>query len=177
MVMVALLNHATTAEEMEDGHADGEAVLDLIEDGGVGAVGEFAGDFDAAIDRAGMHDEHVGLAFLKARHVQAEEGDVLAHGGEEAALLTFVLNAQEHDDIGVGQDRIEVVRDLHAKFRKDFRHQRGRADQRHARAELGQRPNIRARHAAEEDIAANHDVQVLPRAFVAEPFAHSERVE
>ncbi len=61
--------------------------------------------------------------------------------------------------------------------RKDLRHQRGRADQRDARAEFGQRPDIGTRHAAEEDVAANDHMEVLPVALAAEPLAHGEGIE
>ena len=40
----------------QEGGADGEAVGDLIEDGGLGAVGGFAGDFEASDHGAGVHD-------------------------------------------------------------------------------------------------------------------------
>ena len=64
-----------------------------------------------------------------------------------------------------------------AELGENLRHQRGRPDQRDARAELGQRPDIGTRHAAEEDVAADDDVEVFPLALAAEPFAHGEGVE
>jgi hypothetical protein len=75
------------------------------------------------IDRPGMHDEYVGIAGVEPFHVEAEERDILADRGEKAAALALVLDAQEHDDIGVGQDRIEIVGDIHAQLAEDFRHQ------------------------------------------------------
>ena len=76
-----------------------------------------------------------------------------------------------------GQHGVEVVADLDAQFAEDIGHERGRADQRDARAELAQRPDIGARHAAEEDVAADDDMERFPRAIRAEALAHGEGVE
>ena len=73
-----------------------------------------------------------------------------------------MLDAQEHDDIGLRQHRIEVVRDVDAQLAEDFGHEGGGADQRDARAKLAQRPEVGARHAAEEDVAADDDVERFP---------------
>lgn len=45
--------------KVEDCHADGDTVGDLVEDEGVGGVGEIGVDFDAAVDRAWVHDDGV----------------------------------------------------------------------------------------------------------------------
>ena len=54
------------------------------------------------------------------------------------------------------------------------RHQRARADERDVRAELEQRVDVRARDAAEEDVADDRDVQPGDRPFL---FADGEEVE
>ena len=46
-----------------------------------------------------------------------------------------------------------------AKFLKLARHERARADQGHARAQFEQAENIRARDAAEENVADDRDMQ------------------
>ena len=56
------MTSATAAAEVKHRHADGEAVGDLVEDDAARAVGEFAVDLDAAIDRAGMHDQASGFS-------------------------------------------------------------------------------------------------------------------
>ena len=68
-------NPATDEEEHR--HAHGEAVGDLFQNDGAPAVGDFAVDFHAAIDRAGMHDEHVGFCLREPRFVQAEEASCI----------------------------------------------------------------------------------------------------
>src|SRR5882724_3141135 len=45
--------------QVEDSHANGEAVGDLIENDALQSVGNVAVDLDAAIDRAGMHDQAI----------------------------------------------------------------------------------------------------------------------
>ena len=53
--------------EIKNGHAHGETVGDLVENDALHAVGDFAVDFDAAIDRARMHDQAIGLQQFRAR--------------------------------------------------------------------------------------------------------------
>src|SRR5690606_3903455 len=59
-------------------HAHGDAEGDLVKNDGAFAVGHFAGDFHAAIDRAGMHDNGVGLRAAQAIVGQAIETEELA---------------------------------------------------------------------------------------------------
>jgi len=124
-----------------------------------------------------MHDEHVGLALLEAGHVQAEEGDVFAHGGEKAALLALVLMRRSMITSASGRTESRSCANLDAELREDVGHERGRPDQGDARAELGQRPDIGARDAAEEDVAADDDVEILPLASAGQPLAHGKGVE
>ncbi len=52
-----------------------------------------------------------GLQLRGAGFGQAEEGGVFAEAGEIFLPLPLVLDAQEVDDVGVGQHGIEIVRD------------------------------------------------------------------
>src|ERR671931_1438 len=65
-------------EKIEHGHSNGDTVRHLFEDDRVRAVGHFRCDLDAAIHRAGMHDDHVGFRALHAFDRHAEDGEVLA---------------------------------------------------------------------------------------------------
>ena len=47
--------------EVEDSHADSDAVGHLLEDDAAGGVGDVAVDLDAAVDGARVHDDGVGL--------------------------------------------------------------------------------------------------------------------
>src|ERR1700674_3530619 len=48
-------------EQIQNGHANRDAVGDLLEDAGLRAVGNFGRDLDAAIDRAGMQNDRGGF--------------------------------------------------------------------------------------------------------------------
>ena len=64
--------------EIKDGHAHGDPVGDLLKDDAAGGIGERTVDFDAAIDRAGMHDDGVGLDPRGSSLVEAEHAGVFA---------------------------------------------------------------------------------------------------
>ena len=57
----AVSSVAPEISRIEKSHAHGDAVGDLFENAGLRAVGDFGRDFDAAIHRAGMQDERIGL--------------------------------------------------------------------------------------------------------------------
>ena len=100
-----------------------------------------------------------GLSSLARALGQAEERGVFAEAGEVFLPLPLVLDAQQVDDVGVREHVVEVVRDRAAELLELARHERARADERDARAELEQRVDVRARDAAEEDVAEDGDVQ------------------
>src|SRR2546423_293560 len=152
--------------EIEDGHADRETVGYLLEDDALGAIGQFAVDLDAAIDRPGMHDEAIGLEPFAALLRQAKEPHVFADPWEIFLSLTFVLNPKQIDHVRRLEDFVQVVRNGHAEFFKFVRYQRARADEGHARAEFQEPEDIRARHAAEENVADDSDVQSRDGAFM-----------
>ena len=56
-------------------------------------------DLDAAVHRPGMHDERVGLGRGELGVVEAEEVEILADRGHEAAVHALGLEAQHHDDV------------------------------------------------------------------------------
>src|SRR5262245_36928836 len=66
-------------EQVQHGHPHGDAVRHLFEDHRVRAVRHFRGDLDAAVHRAGVHDDHVGLRALHAIDGHPEHREVLAH--------------------------------------------------------------------------------------------------
>lgn len=60
-------------QQVQAGHADHEAVGDLIEDDRMRTVGDFGSDLDAAIDWAGGENQHVRFGSTDAVAVHAEE--------------------------------------------------------------------------------------------------------
>ncbi len=79
--------------------------------------------------------------------------------GKYSLTLAFVLDAQKVHHIGFWQHILDLVRNLGAKFLKLARHKRAWPDQRHARTQLEQAENIRARNAAEQNVADDRHVQ------------------
>ena len=57
-------------EQVENGHAHGDAIGDLLEYRGARPVGDIRSDFRAAVDRAGMEDERIGFGAFHALGVQ-----------------------------------------------------------------------------------------------------------
>src|SRR5262245_45708629 len=66
------LTRRLPAEQIEHGHPHGQAVGYLLQDGGVGAVGDFRRQLDAAVDRAGRQEKDVRLGAIEAVAVHAE---------------------------------------------------------------------------------------------------------
>ena len=91
-------------QRLEAGHAHGDAHLDLfVDDAAVEVVGHLGVDLDAAVHRAGMHDQRVGLGELELLVVEAEEAEIFADRRHERALHALGLQAQHHDDVDVLQ--------------------------------------------------------------------------
>ena len=73
-----IVSSCDAGEQIEDGHAHRDAVGHLLQDHRVAAVRHLARDLDAAVHRAGVHDDHVVLRRREARGGEAEELEVLA---------------------------------------------------------------------------------------------------
>ena len=93
-----------------------------------GIVGDGAVDLDAAVHRAGVHDERAGLGELQLVFVEAVEPEELARAREEAAGHALALHAQHHDDVGAFEALAHVVEDVRAPAFGADGHQRRRAD-------------------------------------------------
>ncbi len=97
---------AVAGQGFEAGHAHRHAHLDLLaDDAAVDVVGHVGVDLDAAVHRPGMHDERVGLGGRQLVVVEAEEVEIFAHRGHEAAVHAFGLEPQHHDDVDVVEAR------------------------------------------------------------------------
>ena len=149
---------AAVQRAFDDGHADGYAVADLLEDGGLRAVGDAGGELQAANDGAGMHDdgfwclcgealagELVGVFVL--REVELQSGEALG------------LDAQHHDDLRLAQGGFEVAfdGDSRAGVGGGVGQQLRRSAEDDARAEARQQQHVRAGDAAVEDVADDGD--------------------
>ena len=81
----------------------------MFEDDGLRAVGDCGVDLDAAVDGARVHDERIAFDVSERFRVDAEEAGILAEAGEVSSLLAFELDAEQVDDVGVGEGVLEVV--------------------------------------------------------------------
>ena len=88
--------------------------------------------------------------------------------------LAFVLDAQEHDDIGISQCGAEIVRNLDVERLEPSRYEGGGADDRDIDAQLGKRMDVRARDSAEENVSENDNLAAFQ---AAEFLPHGEHVE
>src|SRR5712692_3469366 len=78
--MCAFFGHSDN-QQIEKSHAHSDAVGDLLKHAGLGAVSDLGRDLDAAIHRAGMKNDGVGLGVAKAFGVELVEENVIC-GGE-----------------------------------------------------------------------------------------------
>ncbi len=88
--------------------------------------------------------------------------------------MRSLLQAQHHDDVGVGETLAHVARDLDAHALDAGGQQSGGRDHAHARAHRIEQDDVGARHPRMHDVAADRDQQAFDAAFVA---ADGEAVE
>src|SRR5215218_646981 len=62
-----------TTNQKEHGHAHRQAVGHLLQNYRARAVRDITVNFNPAINRSGMHDQHIRFGLLKARAVQSKE--------------------------------------------------------------------------------------------------------
>lgn len=97
-------------EVVEDGHAAGDSVFDLLVDEGAFVVHGEVAYFDAAVDGAGVHDvDAVAGDVFESFFGDAVDFMVFPRAGEEGCVLTFFLDAEEVDDVGFpGEGLVKV---------------------------------------------------------------------
>ncbi|MBX3745443.1 MAG: ComEC/Rec2 family competence protein [Verrucomicrobiae bacterium] len=152
-------------DEVEDGHADGEAVGHLFEDDGAFAIGGIGIDFDPAINGAGVHDEDIGFEVGHAAAIETVLGAIFADPGEHRLALPFVLNAEEIDDIGVAEGLIDIPADAAAHAFEDGGHEGWGAAEGDGGAEFAEGPDVGPGDAAEEDVPHDGDFETLEGAL------------
>ena len=138
------------------------------------AVGDFRGDFDAAIDRARREDEDVFFATGEAFGVHRVKVRVLGERRERTDDLAFELNAKEVEHVDARQNFVERVSVFDAEFGPMRRNEGRRAANDRFRAEFLEREDVRAGDAAVRDIADDRDRFSFER---TEALAHRQDVE
>ena len=116
-----------------------------------------------AVDGPGVHDQ--GAVGQQAGPFSGEPvgGGVLAQGREQGFDHSFVLQAEEVDDIQLGQDGVEVVGHLDRPAHQGRREQGGRGDQGHLGAQAGEGQHVGAGHPAVPDVADDGNLQTVQR--------------
>src|SRR5262245_25795144 len=149
------------SQQVQHRHPYGHAVGYLFEDHGVRTIGDLGRDLDAAIHRTGMHDDHVALGSLDPIGIQAEHVKILPQRREVRALHPLLLDAQHHDDVGVGHRFVDGGRYPHAQPLNPWRHQRRWSGDPDFGAELAQEQDVRPKHATVQQIADDRDLQTV----------------
>lgn len=160
--------------EVEDGHSNDDSIGHLAENDGAAGVGDFGVDFDTPVDGARVHDNGIRLQPGGAEFVQSEHTGVFTDRWKVAGALAFVLDAQEHDGVGIGEGLAQIVADAHAHGFEALWHEGAGAGDGDLGPELLQTNNIGAGHPTEENVAEDGDLLAVE---AAEFFQKSERVE
>ncbi len=92
--------HGGDGEQIEQSHANGNAVGDLFEDAGLRAVGDFGGDLDAAHHGTGVENDGVWVGPAETLSIELVEEDVIV-GGKRGFVEALGLDAEDDDDVGV----------------------------------------------------------------------------
>ncbi len=107
-------------------------------------------------------------------------GGVLPCRGKEAPGHPLALDAQHHDDVGLGEHRIQVGADLATPGVDAHRQQRRRGHQRDLAAQGALQQHVRAHHTAVQQVADDGDALAGEGAVFAEGaevLAHGEGVQ
>ncbi len=168
---------ARTEQAEEHGHAHRHAVGHLVEDHRAGQLGRVDRHLDAAIHRARVHHQGVRRQPRRPCGRQAVHRRVLAQARQQRLVHPLSLHTQQVQDVEVGDQRVEVVADVHRPAVERRRQQRRRGDERDVRAERGERLHVAARHPAVLDVADDGDAQPVEPVAPAEPGADRVAVE
>ncbi len=115
-----------------------------------------------------------GFAAASFAGVEAEEVEILADRGHEAAVHALGLEPQHHHDVDAFEAGGHVVKHLDAQPVDRRREQGARRHHAHAGAHGVEEMDVGARDAAVQDVAADRDHQALEPALAP---ADGERVQ
>ena len=122
----------------------------------------------------GMHDDDIGLGAGEGALGQAEVARVFVDRGEEVLALALELDAQHHDHVGVAHAGVQIAGASRPRLRSSGGSRVGGPTRRTVRAEGAQREDVRARHAAVQDVADDGHREAVEAALA---LANGERVE
>ncbi len=123
----SLLHFPFARKEVDDGHADGYAVFNLIENDGLFGVGDIGVEFYAAVDGAGVHDDDFFFEAVEHAAVDAVIERVFAQGGEERFVLALELYAEDVGHVAPFEGFFDVVFYAHTEGLNVLGYECGRA--------------------------------------------------
>ena len=156
-------------QEIKDGHAHGNAIGNLLKDGGLWAVGNFGSDFGAAIDGAGVKNEGVFLGQAHAFGIELVKQDVVTLR-EGRFVQAFGLHAQNDDDVSVFESFFNAIDTTNGRARRAnvfqfARNPHSRAAEGELAAKFAKQVNVGTGDARVSDVSQDGDIQIVQRAF------------
>ncbi len=106
-----------------------------------------------------MHDYAAWLQLLGTVFGESKETNVFVQAREIFPALTLDLNAQQINHVGGFQYVIQSTNNVDSDGFKAAGNQCARSNQRHVRSQFFERPDVRARYAAEQNIAHNRNIE------------------
>ena len=133
-------------------------------------------DLHTPVDRAGVHDDGVGLGQLQLLGRQAKALKVFLARRQQRAAHALVLQAQHDDHVTALNAFGQVIEDAHPHLRHVGRHQGFGADHPHfGAAQSGQGVDVRARHARVQHVADDGHGEVGEIFFVVPDSEHVQQ--
>ena len=157
-----------SGEQIQHRHPHRDAVGDLLEDHRIRAVGDVGIDLDAAVHRPGVHDDHVGLGARRTRSGVRPNSVKYSRvdGMKWPCIRSCWMRSIMTTSAPATASSIDVV-GAHAEARQLRRHQRRRPAGPDLGAHLVQQLDVRAQHAAVQQVADDRDLQSVAAASCA----------
>ena len=157
-------------------HADGDTESHLRQDHTLPAVHHGGCYLHAPVDRAGVHDDGVGLGQLQFFGREAVAFEEFLAAGQQRARHALILQAQGDDDVTVFDALFQRVANPHTHLRHVAGHQGfGADDADFGAAQGGQGMDIRPRHAGVQHITDDGDGEVGKVFFVVPNGEHVQQ--
>ena len=84
---LGLVRLLSASQQPKGCHSNGDTVIDLLENHGVGAIRNFRCDFNSAVDWTRCHDEDVFFGLLHPFTIHGVECSIFMHTREGSGLL------------------------------------------------------------------------------------------
>ena len=163
---------------MNQGHANGHAVVYLFGNHGLRPIGHIAGNFESADHGTRVHHDGLRRTGSQPLTMQLIASGVLlevdVYPGQP-----LLLDAQHHHNLRLLERAIEISLDGDAgtQFQGRVRQERGRPAEQDAGSEPGQQKRIGASHAGVQNVAGNRHRNALEQGFAWGVFGPAQGTE